>query len=87
MITNQLNINVDVVTGMNPDILKEHKIIDTVGAGDCFTAAFTVKHAELDWSKEESNAENYRKCMTFANSAAFVCITRKGAMPSMPERE
>ena len=25
--------------------------------------------------------------MVFANSAAFICITRKGAMPSMPSRE
>jgi ribokinase len=37
------------VTMVNPQVLKDYKIIDTVGAGDCFTGAFTVKHSELDW--------------------------------------
>ena len=34
----------------NQEVFKEYKIIDTVGAGDCFTGAFAVMHAELDWS-------------------------------------
>jgi len=31
-------------------------------------------------------AGNYRKAMEFGNSAAFLCITKSGAMPSMPLR-
>ena len=37
---------------LNPQVLKDYKIIDTVGAGDCFTGAFTVKHSELDWQNQ-----------------------------------
>jgi ribokinase len=27
---------------VDPTILNDYKIVDTVGAGDCFTSAFTV---------------------------------------------
>ena len=40
------------ITMLNPQVLKDYKIIDTVGAGDCFTGAFAVKHSELDWSNK-----------------------------------
>jgi sugar/nucleoside kinase (ribokinase family) len=70
----------------NEQILSEYKIVDTVGAGDCFTGAFAVRHAELDWSEPQNHADNYLKAMRFGNSAAFLCITKKGAMPSMPLR-
>ena len=36
----------------NEKVLEKYKIIDTVGAGDCFTGAFAVKHSELDWSNK-----------------------------------
>ena len=52
MITADQYVPVDVVTAMNESIINEHKIIDTVGAGDCFTAGFVVKHSELDWSQK-----------------------------------
>ena len=58
-----------------------------MGAGDCFTGAFAVKHSELDWSDPSKREENYRSAMEFGNSAAFLCITRSGAMPSMPLRK
>ena len=29
----------------------------------------------------------YKESMKFANSAAFLCITKLGAMPSLPYRE
>lgn len=38
------------VTAVNPKVLDNYKIVDTVGAGDCFTGAFAVRHSELDWS-------------------------------------
>jgi sugar/nucleoside kinase (ribokinase family) len=54
-----------VVTSINSKILEDYKIIDTVGAGDCFTGAFAVRHSELDWSAADPYkcAENYRNAM------------------------
>lgn len=62
---------------------EDMKILDTTGAGDCFTAALAVKLLELG----QVNAENIKKAMEFASVAAFLCITVKGAMDSMPTRE
>lgn len=81
-----MDLHVDVVTKTNHDILKNYKIIDTVGAGDCFTGAFAVKLTELDWKEEKNHKDHYREAITFAHSSAFLCITKKGAMPSMPDR-
>jgi ribokinase len=50
-------------------------VVDTTGAGDCFTATYTV--AMLEGMDE---AERLR----FACAAAAVCVQRKGALPSMP---
>jgi ribokinase len=50
-------------------------VVDTTGAGDCFTGAFTV--ALLRGLPE---AEQLR----FACAAAGICVQRLGAMPSMP---
>jgi ribokinase len=61
---------------------EDMKIVDTTGAGDCFTAALAVRLMELG----QVNSENIKKAMEFASSAAFLCITVKGAMDSMPTR-
>jgi ribokinase len=87
IITKDIFVKGEVVTQINHNILNDYKIIDTVGAGDCFTGAFAVKHSELDWSNAETASANYRSAMEFGNSAAFLCITQRGAMPSMPLRE
>jgi ribokinase len=51
--------------------------IDTVGAGDCFNGAFAV--ALLEGNDPWSAAR-------FANAAAALSVTRKGAQASMPSR-
>jgi ribokinase len=51
--------------------------IDTVGAGDCFNGAFAV--ALLEGNDPWAAAR-------FANAAAAVSVTRKGAQASMPSR-
>jgi ribokinase len=51
--------------------------IDTVAAGDCFNGAFAVALLE---GKDPSAAAR------FANAAAAICVTRKGAQASMPMR-
>lgn len=53
------------------------KAVDTTAAGDCFNGAFAVGLSE-GMSVDES--------VLFANSAASVSVTRKGAQPSMPKR-
>ena len=51
--------------------------IDTVAAGDCFNGAFAVALLEGTdpWAATR-----------FANAAAAICVTRKGAQASMPSR-
>jgi ribokinase len=51
--------------------------IDTVAAGDCFNGAFAVALLEENdpWTAAR-----------FANAAAAICVTRKGAAASMPSR-
>jgi ribokinase len=51
--------------------------IDTVAAGDCFNGAFAV--ALLEGNDPWAAAR-------FANAAAAICVTRKGAAASMPMR-
>ncbi len=53
-------------------------VVDTTGAGDCFTAAYAVALLE-----GQSAAEGLR----FAAAAAACCVQELGAMPSMPRRE
>ena len=51
------------------------KLVDTTGAGDCFTAAFTCKYLQGGTIDES---------MEFGNKAGFLCITKFGAGPSIP---
>ena len=57
--------------------LHAQSVVDTTGAGDCFTAAFAVALTE-----GLSSAEALR----FASAAACICVQRLGAMPSLPSR-
>ncbi len=53
------------------------KAVDTTGAGDAFNGAFTVALSE---------GKNIIDAIKFANCAASISVTRKGASPSMPLR-
>ncbi|KAK9868378.1 hypothetical protein WJX84_011401 [Apatococcus fuscideae] len=59
-------------------IVKADKVVDTTGAGDCYTAAFAV--AQLQGKSPED-------ALRFAATAASICITRKGAGSSMPTEQ
>jgi len=51
--------------------------IDTVAAGDCFNGAFAVALLE---------GRDPWKAARFANAAAAICVTRRGAQTAMPTR-
>ena len=65
---------------VNGQVLKQaampvKDIIDTTGAGDCFTAAF---------GRAMADGKSIEESLLFAVKAAAICITKKGALPSMP---
>lgn len=53
-------------------------VVDETGAGDCFRAAFAVAHA--------SERRPLRESMQIASAAGALAVTRKGAVPSIPDR-
>jgi ribokinase len=67
------------VAGGNAKWVKPFKVqaIDTVAAGDCFNGAFAVALLE---------GRDPWEAARFANAAAAICVTRKGAQASMPSR-
>ena len=59
--------------------------IETTGAGDTFCAC--VLNFVLDHGLEGLTADNLTAMLRFANTAAYLVTTKKGAIRSMPERE
>ena len=62
-----------------PAIKTAGKVVDTTGAGDTFTAALTVEYLR--------NGKDIKGAITYANAAAAVAISRKGAVASIPTEE
>ena len=64
--------------------LQEHTI-ETTGAGDTFCASalnYVLEHGLCNLT-----AENLTELLTFANAAASLITTRKGALSVMPEKQ
>lgn len=59
--------------------------IETTGAGDTFMGS--CLHFILENGLEELSVERLGKMLTFANAAASIITTRKGALRVMPERK
>ena len=57
--------------------------IETTGAGDTFCAC--VLHDVLAKGLENRSADSLREMLRFANAAAYLVTTKKGAIRSMPE--
>jgi len=58
--------------------------IETTGAGDTFCAS--VLNYVLEHGIDNLTVSQRRDMLTFANTAAYIVTTRKGALRSMPER-
>ena len=58
--------------------------IETTGAGDTFCAS--VLNFVLDHGLDGLTADDLTEMLRFANTAAYIVTTRKGAIRSMPER-
>ena len=59
--------------------------IETTGAGDTFCGC--MLHYIIQHGLEDLTEENLRELLTFANAAASVITTRKGALAVMPSKE
>ena len=58
---------------------------ETTGAGDTFCAS-TLNYV-LEHGLEDLTDENLAELLTFANAAASLITTKKGALRVMPERD
>lgn len=65
--------------------LKLGGVIETTGAGDTFCAC--VLNFVLERGLEGLTEKDLGDMLFFANAAAYLVTTRKGAIRSMPERE
>ena len=57
--------------------------IETTGAGDTFCAC--ALHNVLEYGVENRDAESLRQMLRFANAAAYLVTTKRGAIRSMPD--
>ncbi len=61
--------------------------VDTTGAGDCCFASFI---SSLFSSREDilsATDEELHRALKIANKMASICVSRRGGIPSMPDRE
>ena len=73
----------DFIVEVKPFIQKN--TIETTGAGDTFCAG--VLHYILGHGLTELNEADLKEMLTYANAAAAIITTRKGALRVMPEPE
>ena len=64
---------------MNPDT------IETTGAGDTFGGC--ALHFVLKYGLNDFDEEKLKELLSFANAAASIVTTRKGALCVMPEEK
>ena len=72
----------DVMAEVKPFI--QENTIETTGAGDTFCAC--VLNYILDNGLDDLDEDKLTEMLTFANAAASIITTRKGALKVMPER-
>lgn len=60
-------------------------VIETTGAGDTFCAS--VLNFVLEHGLDGLTADDLHAMLRFANAAAYLVTTKRGAIPALPERE
>ena len=63
----------------------QENTIETTGAGDTFCAS--ILNYVLEHGLDHLTEENLKELLTFANAAASLITTKKGALKVMPEKE
>ena len=63
----------------------QENTIETTGAGDTFCAC--VLHYICEHGLSDLTKENLKEMLVFANAAASLITTRKGALRVMPRKE
>lgn len=61
------------------------RALDTTGAGDAFWGAFLFSVGALGKKIGELDFAEIYEFARFANAAAALCVTKRGAIPAMPE--
>ncbi|MDD5018658.1 MAG: PfkB family carbohydrate kinase, partial [Eubacteriales bacterium] len=60
------------------------KVVDTTGAGDCFTAGALYRFLQSGKSLDGLTQNDVCGFADFACAAASICVEGKGGIPSMP---
>ena len=60
--------------------------VDTTGAGDACFGSFLAQLAKADKLVEELTGEEVEAMLKFSNAAAAICVTKRGGIPGMPEK-
>ena len=68
----------------NPSILDDHKVIDTVGAGDAFISGFCKTYTGTDFKDQDNDMTTrlIEGCLQFANTCGFLTVCKNGAQSS-----
>ncbi len=62
-------------------------VVDTTGAGDCFTAGAIYSFISRNKKLSDISLEDMRDFADFSCAAASICVEKKGGIPSMPALE
>ena len=62
-------------------------VVDTTGAGDCFMGAFLYSIIKDNKKPSELCEDDLKNYVSFANAAASICVSRRGAINAMPSAE
>lgn len=88
LITKDFSVGMGSAGSYNEKIAEDHKILNTVGAGDCLAGSFAVAYFEKIIEANVPESEKiFKECLLFANTAAYLSCTKDGAMNSMPTRK
>lgn len=60
--------------------------VDATGAGDCFAGTFLFQILRDNITDVSFLEEHLQKYLFYANTAASIVVTKKGAIPSMPDK-